>query len=153
LSICASSHEEAIDLRLGQGVGPLQIDRVLGREDEERIGQLEAIALDGHLSLLHGLEQGALRLGGGAVDLVRQNDVGEDRAGAQGERPVPRRQDVRARDVGREQIGRELDAAGAAAERRRERLHERGLGDAGHSLEQRMTASQQRHEDRVDRAR
>jgi hypothetical protein len=38
-------------------------------------------AVDGHLALVHGFEQRGLRLGRGAVDLVRQEKVGEDGAG------------------------------------------------------------------------
>ena len=37
-------------------------------------------AADGDLALLHRFEQGGLRLGRRAVDLVGQDDVGEDRA-------------------------------------------------------------------------
>ena len=111
LSICASSRarrvahrdadEEAVDLRLGQRVGPLEVDGVLRGEDEERERELEAVALDGDLPLLHRLEQRALGLGGRAVDLVGEDDVREDGAGAERERAVPRREDVGAGDVGR----------------------------------------------------
>jgi hypothetical protein len=41
-----------------------------------------------HLLLLHRLEQRRLRLGGRAVDLVAEDDVGEDRPLAQHERFV-----------------------------------------------------------------
>ena len=57
------AHEEAVDLRLGQRIRALEVDRVLRGQDEERRGQLEPIALDGDLALLHRLEQRALRLG------------------------------------------------------------------------------------------
>ena len=115
------AHEEAIDLRLGQRVGALEIDRVLRREDQEGEGQLEAVAFDRDLALLHRFEQRRLRLGGSAVDLVGEHDVREDRAGAQAERPVARREHVGAGDVGGQQIGGELDAPHGAAERGRER--------------------------------
>ena len=95
------AHEEAIDLRLGQRIRALEIDRVLRREHEEGEGQLEAIALDRDLTLLHRLEQRGLRLGGRAVDLVGEHDVREDRPGAQAERAVLRREHVGAGDVGR----------------------------------------------------
>jgi hypothetical protein len=77
--------EEAVDLRLRERVGALEIDGVLRGEDHEGVGQLEAIALDGDLALLHRLEQRRLGLRGGAVDLVGEHHVGEDRPGAQGE--------------------------------------------------------------------
>ena len=39
------------------------------------------LAVDGDLRFVHGFEQGGLRLRRGAVDLVGQQDVGEDGAG------------------------------------------------------------------------
>ena len=64
--------------------------------------------------LLHGLEQGGLRLGRRAVDLVGQHHVGEDRP-VQEDELAPAGlgvvlQDVGAGDVGGHQVGRELDA-------------------------------------------
>ena len=106
-------HEEAVHLRLGQRVGALLLDGVLGRHDHEERRQLVGRARHGDLPLLHGLEQRRLDLGRRAVDLVGQHDVGEDR---------PRLEDeafgrllaevhLRAGDVGRQQVGGELDPA------------------------------------------
>ena len=53
--------------------------------------------------------------GGGAVDLVGQDDVGEDRPAAEGEVPRLRLYTRDAEDVGGQQVGRELDAAELAA--------------------------------------
>jgi hypothetical protein len=71
--------EEAVGLRLGQRVGAFLLNRVLRRHDEEGAGQRVRLAADGDLPLLHRLEQGALDLGGRAVDFVGQDQVGEDR--------------------------------------------------------------------------
>ena len=71
---------EAVELGLGQRVGSLLLDRVLGGQDEERIGQAVPLAAHGHLPLLHGLQECRLGLGRRAIDLVGQHDVGEDRA-------------------------------------------------------------------------
>ena len=73
---------ETVELGLGQRIGPFLLDRVLRGQHEERVGQPVPLAADGHLPLLHRLEQGGLRLGRRAVDLVGQHDVGEDRARA-----------------------------------------------------------------------
>ena len=73
--------EEAVELRLGQRVGALHLDRVLRGQDEERSRQRVADRADGHGLLLHGFEQRRLGLGRGAVDLVGQHEVGEDRPG------------------------------------------------------------------------
>ena len=37
------------------------------------------MAVNGYLPFVHGLQQGALGLGGGPVDLIDQHDLGEDR--------------------------------------------------------------------------
>ncbi len=71
---------EAVHLRLGQGVGAFLLDRVLRREHEERVGQGMRLVADRHLPLLHRFEERALHLRRRAVDLVREHDVGEDRA-------------------------------------------------------------------------
>ena len=76
-------------------------------------------AVDRDRALLHRLEQRGLRLRRRAVDLVREEDVGEDRPLASGrtafvwklKRFVPS-------DVARHEVGRELDAAEADPERR-----------------------------------
>ena len=73
---------EAVELRLGQRVGALELDRVLRREDGEALGQRVRRAVHGHAALLHRLEQRRLGLGRRAVDLVAQHQVGEDRARA-----------------------------------------------------------------------
>ena len=67
--------------------------------------------------LLHRFEQCRLGLGRGAVDLVGQHQVGEDRALAGTRSAAPPvavfAHDLRADDVGGHQVGRELDAAEA----------------------------------------
>ena len=70
---------EAVELGLGQRIGALVLDRVLGGEDHERLLQRIGRAADRDLMLLHRLEQRGLHLGGRAVDLVRQDDLGEER--------------------------------------------------------------------------
>ena len=94
-------HHEPVDLGLRQRVGALGLDRVLGRHDEERPGHDEALGADRDLALLHDLEQRALDLGRGAVDLVGEEEVREDRAELGVER-VP----VGAVDAGADEVGR-----------------------------------------------
>ena len=100
---------EAVKLRLRQRVRPLVLDRVLGRDHQERVGQRVALAVDGDAALLHRFQQGGLGLGGRAVDLVGQQDVAEDRARPEVERDGARIEDGRADDVGRHQVRGELD--------------------------------------------
>jgi hypothetical protein len=91
------------------------------------------------LPLLHGFEQGGLGLGRGPVDLVGQDDVGEQRAFQELELAVPRAavflDDFRPGDVGRHQVGSELDAAECQRHALRQGADHQGLGQAGHALQ------------------
>src|SRR5262249_41768829 len=60
-----------------------QLDRVLGGDQEERGGQGVGGAVDGDLPLLHRLQERGLRARGGAVDLVHEQEVGEDGSAAE----------------------------------------------------------------------
>ena len=124
----------------GSGIGALHLERVLRGQDEERWLEQVAFARDRHLLLLHRLQQRRLRLGRRPVDLVRQQQVGEDRSGLEAELAlaVLLDQDVRADDVGRHQVGRELDAVEGAVEHVGDRPHEHRLAQAGHAFEQRV---------------
>ena len=126
--------QESIELGLGQRVDALLFEGVLRGEHEEGRGEHVGGALDGDLSLLHRLKQGGLRLGGGAVDLVAEHDVREDRPLAQHELVRLQIGDVNAGDIGGEQIGGELDTSKGDLQGAREGAHEGGLGDAGHAL-------------------
>ena len=71
---------EPVHLRLRQRIGPFLINRVLGGEDQKRRRQGHGFTAQRHLPFLHGLEQRGLHLGRSAVDLVRQHEIGKDRA-------------------------------------------------------------------------
>ena len=70
--------QEAVELGLGQGIGAFVFDRILRGEGGEDGAQRMDLAVDADLPLLHRLQQGRLRLGRGAVDLVGQQQVAED---------------------------------------------------------------------------
>ena len=74
-------------------------------------------------------------------------EVGEDRPLAGAELPFARIVDQRADQVGRQQVGRELDAVELAMDRGRQRLDGRGLGQPGDALEQDVPAGQQRDQE------
>jgi hypothetical protein len=63
-----------------------------------------------HLALLHGLQERSLGLGRRPVDLVRQEQVGEDRPRTELEAGRAGIEDRGAGDVGRHEVGRELDS-------------------------------------------
>ena len=100
--------------------------------------------VDGDVALLHALEQAGLRLRRGAVDLVDDHDVGEDRAGAELEARLALVVDVGADDVGRQQVGRALHARELAVDRARERARQRGLADARVVLDEDVALGEQR---------
>ena len=80
-------HQEPVELRLGQRIRADLFDRILRRDDEERLRQLARLPVLRDLALLHRLEQRALRLRRGAVDLVGEHDRREDRARMEAEGP------------------------------------------------------------------
>ena len=130
--------EEAVKLRFGQRVRAFLFDGVLRRQHQERLHELVRGPAAGHAALLHGFEQGRLRLGRGAVDFIGKDDLGEDRAPLELKLAPARRgvfhHDVGADHVGGHQVGRELNAAEGKVQRLRERAHEQGLAQPGHTL-------------------
>ena len=137
---------EAVDLRLGQRVGALGLDRVLRGEHEERRRDRMGLVADRHLPLLHDLEQRGLHLRRRAVDLVREQEVAEHGAELGVEAARVRPVDPRADQVGRHEVGRELQALERAAEHVGDGLDGERLGEAGHALEQHVPAGEERHE-------
>ena len=73
---------ETVELALHQREGAALRVRVLGGDHQVRAGQRPGLAVDADLLLLHRLEEGRLRARRGAVELVDQHHVGEDRARA-----------------------------------------------------------------------
>jgi hypothetical protein len=98
-----------------------------------------------HAALLHGLEQRALCLGRGAVDLIGEHEAGKQRPGAEDEAapPVHLLEHRIARDVAGQEIGGELDALRVEAEGFREALHELRLAEAGQALEEQVSAREE----------
>ncbi len=143
---------EAIELRLGQRVGAFELDRVLRGEHEERPIELVGPAGGGDVVLLHRLEQRRLRLRRRAVDLVGEDDLREDRPvrEPQRARAVLLLENLGAGDVGRHQVGRELDPLEAQVEDLGNRLDEQRLGQAGHAGDEAVPAGEERHQDLVD---
>ena len=146
--------EEAVELRLGQRIRPLLLDRILRRQHEERLGQGTRLAAHGDAVLLHRLEERGLRLRRRAVDLVRQQQVREDRPAHEAERVRPGRlvlvQHLGARHVRRHQVGRELDAAEVEVQHLRKRLDEQGLRQARDAHEERVAAREDRDQRLLD---
>jgi hypothetical protein len=65
------------------------LDRVLRREDEERRLELVGFSTVRDGAFLHRLEQRRLRLRRRAVDLIREDDLAEDRPGLNWKKRFP----------------------------------------------------------------
>ena len=144
------AEQEAVELGFGQGIGAGLLQRVLGGDDEERRGQGPGGALQRHLALFHGLEQGALGLGGGAVDLVGEQDAGEDRAGVKGKTGALLFEHAHPEDVAGQHVAGALDAAEIKAEHAGQGLGQGGLADAGDVLDEQVALGEQRAEGEPD---
>ncbi len=130
--------QEAVELRLGQRISALLLDRILGRDHHEALAERMGLAVQRDMALLHRLQQRGLRLGRGAVDLVRQQQLAEDRPAADHEAGRLEIELVGADNVARQEIGRELDAPELQPQARREALRQQRLGCAGWTFEQHM---------------
>ena len=143
--------EEAVELGLRQRERALVLDRVLGGEQQEGVGQLARDAVHGHLALGHRLEQRRLRLRRRAVHLVDEHDVREDRPGPELEVARALVEHREARDVRRLKVGRALDARSRRAlDRARDRARQHRLRRARHVLEQHVAAARHRRQHELD---
>ncbi len=106
---------------------------------------------DGDVLFLHGLKQRGLGLGRRAVDFVREDDLRKDGALLEDELAATGvgifLNDLGAGDVGRHQVGRELDAAEGEVHRVGQRFDEEGLGQTGNAFEQAVTTGGDGDED------
>ena len=145
---------EAILLRLGQRVGAFLLDRVLGREDEERTAQFMSDPADGDLSLLHRFEQGRLRLRRGPVDFVREDDVREERPIKETELSLSRGpvlfDDFRAGDVRGHQVRRELNPTEIERQALRERADHQRFREAGDAFQDAVAPGEEGDEEFLD---
>jgi hypothetical protein len=77
----AQAQHETVQLRLRQRIRAVMFDRVLRGEHDERRGQSMRRAFNGDVSFGHRFEQRRLGFRRGAIDLVGEHDVGENRSG------------------------------------------------------------------------
>ena len=144
--------QEAVELRLGQRVRALVLDRVLRREHEERplergasrpsivtcrscIASSSAACVFGGARLISSARRRFAKIGPG-----RELEVGRALV-----------VDRRAGDVGRHQVGRELDAREAHRRDLRERARDQRLGEAGEVLDQHVAVGEQAEQHELER--
>ena len=136
------AEEEPVELGLGQRIRAFVLDRVLRRQHEKGSLERPGNTVRRHLSLLHRLEQRRLRFRRGAVDLVGEQQMGEDGPGAELEVAVALIPDRRPGHVGGKEVGCELHAAEAEPDRLGKGTRRKRLRESRHILEQHVTVAE-----------
>jgi hypothetical protein len=136
------AQQEAVELGLGKRERARMLHRVLGGGHEERCRQRVGASVDGDLPLGHRLEQGRLGARRGSVDLVDEDERGEQRAGTERERAGSLVEHVDAGDLCGQQVGCALDATCAQPRGRREPAHGGGLARTGDILDQHVSLTE-----------
>jgi len=144
---------EPVALSLGQGICALHLDRVLRGEHHERGFQPVGRAVHRDVPLLHAFQQGGLGFRRGPVDLVPDDEVGEDGAGLEFEVAAFLVVGTDPRDVAGQQIGRELDPAHRAVDRLGQGLGQHRLPHARHVLDEQVPLGEQNGEGQPDDVR
>src|SRR5256712_832490 len=139
--------EKPVHLSFRERIRAFMLNRILRRDHEERPVQVERLALQGSLAFLHRLEERALGLRRRPVDLVREEDVREDRASSKDEVAALAVEHVRPSDVRRQQVRRELNATEPEAQARDEGFRDERLRQPGDVLDQEMTVAEDRPKD------
>ena len=142
----ADAHDEAVELRFRQRVGAFELHWILRRDHDKRRVERKALALDGYLALLHRFEQRRLRLRSGAIDLVAEQQIGEQRPAPELELRLALVVDVAAGDLARQQVGGELDAAVRDVQHLGEGVGYQRLGESGVVLDQDVAVGEDAHQ-------
>ena len=141
----ADADEEAVKLGIGEHRRTGRTDRVLRGKDDKGIRQIIRLAVDCDLVLLHRFEQRGLRLAGGTVDLIRQQQIRHDRAGLIDEFVRLFVIDREADDVRRHGVRRKLYAARLKPKDLCKGHGCCGLADARHVLHENVALRQNCH--------
>ena len=100
------------------------------------------MAVDGYLAFVHGFEQGRLRLGRGAVDLIGQQHIGEHRARLKLELLLHRGVHRNSKHIGRQHVAGELETLERAIQRAGQSMGQRGLAHSWNTFNEQVPARQ-----------
>ena len=138
---------KAVHLRLGQRVGTVLLNGVLGCQHEEGLIQLMAFTHNGNGMLLHRLEKCRLGFRRCTVNFVRQNDITENRTRLEGEGGVSvlvLDDNAGTRYVRRHQVGGELNTGKGQVKHATKRTHKTRFTKSGRTLKKHVTARDNR---------
>ena len=125
-------------------------DRVLGRENQERLRQRIRMHVDSDLGIVHGFKQRGLRFGRGAVDFVRQQDIREDRSMLEFELLLDGGIDGDPQHVRGQHVAGELDPLKAAVECPGERLAQGRFTHPWNAFNQQVATGEDRYQRQAD---
>jgi hypothetical protein len=137
------AEEEAVELTLREGVGPVVLQGILGRKDEEWARQLKGLVVDGDPPFLHRLQESALGSRRSTVDLVGQEDVRKDRSRPRLELAGLRVEEGDTQHVRGQEIAGELNPSEGEAQGPGQRVCQRCLAHSGHVLEEDVPPGQE----------
>ena len=141
----ADTNQKTVKLGVRQHRRTGRTNRVLRGKDDEGIRQIIRLAVHCDLVLLHRFQQCGLRLAGGTVNFVRQQQIRHDRTGLVDELVRFFIIDREADDVRWHGIRRELHTAGLQAEDFCKGHSCGGLADARHVLHENVALRQNCH--------
>ena len=144
--------KEAVQLRFRQRVGSIHFDRIL--RGEHKIGTLQPVTMsaDRHGLFLHRFEQRRLRFRRGAVNFVRQQNVGKNGAPLEF-KTLPARvvhQNIGPQNIGGQQVWRKLNPLKIERHHLRQRMHQCRLTQSRNPFEQNVTAGNHCHQHLFD---
>ena len=108
------------------------------------------LAIDCHLTFLHHLKEGGLRLRWCTIDFVHQHDVCKDRTGMEIKVGALHVEHIRAQYIARHQVRRELHTAELCIDKLSQQASQQGLCHTGYTFEQHMSISQYGGKQQVD---
>src|ERR1051326_5710491 len=131
-------HKKPVELCLGEWISTFHLQRILCGQYEERRIQFVCPLADGYAAFFHRLEQRRLGFGGGSIDLVRQQDVRKDGPRLEIEEFFAHGvllNDVRTCNIGRHEIGCELNSRELQVHDIRESRDQFRLSQSGYAFE------------------
>ncbi len=138
---------KTIHLGLRKRVSPPQFNGILGGDNEEEIPKRIALPFDRDLLLGHRLEHGTLGPGRGPIDFVGEHDIRKDWSALKLKFPPAGIEDTHSEEVGRQEVGSELNPLEIRAPHRsRDRFGEGRFSGSGNILEQDVTAGHHRRQ-------